>query len=378
MTKNERPETFFIVAGEASGDMHGGKLIAEIKKIHPNSRFIGHGGDRMVESGLEIVEHIDKLAVLGFSEVIKHLPFLINVMGESLGKLREIQPDRIILIDYPGFNLRLAKNCNGLRIPITYFILPQLWAWKQKRISFFHDYIDQAISIFPFEEDWFEKRGVPTNYVGHPFTQIGEINTTREAFLDKHKILEDQKILTLLPGSRQQEIDRHLPVYLSAAKEIQKEEDLKIVIGKAAGVRLPDLDKEIIVEKEDIRSAIAHAKAAITTSGTASLECAVLDTPQIVCYKLSAFSGILAKYLNKAPYISMANLIADKKVVPELIQGGLTKKQIIKHLSPLLKSSINRRNMLEEYNNIRRTLGLPGAYKRAAEAIIKRTVHAKS
>ena len=378
MTRNERPETFFIVAGEASGDMHGGKLITEIKKTHPNSRFIGHGGDRMVESGLEIMEHIDKLAVLGFSEVIKHLPFLINVMGESLGKLREVRPDRIILIDYPGFNLRLAKNCNGLKIPITYFILPQLWAWKQKRIKFFHDYIDQALSIFPFEEDWFEKRGVPTNYVGHPFTEIGEIRTPRKAFLDKHKILEDQKILTLLPGSRQQEIDRHLPIYLSAAKEIQKEEDLKIIIAKAPGVRLPDFDKEIIVEKEDIRSAISHAKAAITTSGTASLECAVLDTPQIVCYKLSAFSGALAKYLNKAPYISMANLIADKKVVPELIQGGLTKKQIIKNISPLLKSSTNRRKMLEEYNNIRRTLGLPGAYKRAAEAIIKRTVHAKS
>ena len=183
MTRNERPETFFIVAGEASGDMHGGKLIDEIKKRHPNSRFIGHGGDRMVESGLEIMEHVDKLAVLGFSEVIKHLPFLINVMGESLGKLREVRPDRIILIDYPGFNLRLAKNCNGLRIPITYFILPQLWAWKQKRISFFHQYIDQALSIFPFEEDWFEKRGVPTNYVGHPFTEIGEIRTPRKLSL---------------------------------------------------------------------------------------------------------------------------------------------------------------------------------------------------
>ena len=378
MTRNERSETFFVVAGEASGDMHGGKLINEIKKRHPNSRFVGHGGDRMVESGLEIMEHIDRLAVLGFSEVIKHLPFLINVMGESLGKLREVRPDRIILIDYPGFNLRLAKNCNGLRIPITYFILPQLWAWKEKRIKYFHNYIDQALSIFPFEQDWFEKRGVPTNYVGHPFTEIGEIRTSRKAFLDKHKILEDQKILTLLPGSRQQEIDRHLPIYLSAAKEMQKEENLKIVIAKAPDVRLPDLDKEIIVEKEDIRSAISHAKAAITTSGTVSLECAVLDTPQIVCYKLSAFSGALAKHLNKAPYIAMANIIADKKIVPELIQGGLTQNQIIKHLSPLLKPSINRRNMLEEYNNIRRTLGLPGAYKRAAEAIIKRTVHAKS
>ena len=377
MSTNQKPLTFFIIAGEASGDMHGGKLISQIKHAHPNSRFIGHGGQRMIESGLEIIEHVDQLAVMGFSEVIKHLPFLMNVMGNSLGKLREIRPDRIILIDYPGFNLRLAKNCNGLRIPITYFILPQLWAWKEKRIKFFHHYIDQALSIFPFEQDWFEERGVATNYVGHPFTEIDEIKISKEAFLSKHKILEEQKVLTLLPGSRQQEIDRHLPVYLSAAKELQKEENLKIVIAKAPGVKFPTIDKDFLVEEEDTRSAISHAKAAITTSGTASLECAVLDTPQIVCYKLSKLSGALAKHFNKAPYISMVNLIADKKIVPELIQSAVTKKQIIKNIHPLLRSSANRRNMLEGYNNIRRTLGLPGAYTRAAEAIIKRTVHAK-
>ena len=197
MSTNQKPLTFFIIAGEASGDMHGGKLISQIKYAHPNSRFIGHGGERMIESGLEIIEHVDQLAVMGFSEVIKHLPFLMNVMGNSLGKLREIRPDRIILIDYPGFNLRLAKNCKGLRIPITYFILPQLWAWKEKRIKFFHRYIDQALSIFPFEQDWFEERGVPTNYVGHPFTEIDEIKISKEAFLSKHKILEDKKVLTL-------------------------------------------------------------------------------------------------------------------------------------------------------------------------------------
>ncbi len=378
MNRNKKAQTFFIVAGEASGDMHGGRLIREIKKAHPNSRFIGHGGNRMIESGLEIIEHVDRLAVMGFSEVIKHLPYLVNVMGNSLGKLREIRPDRIILIDYPGFNLRLAKNCNGLRIPITYFILPQLWAWKENRIKFFHHYIDQSLSIFPFEQDWFEERGVPTNYVGHPFTEIDENKITRDAFLSKHKILPAQNILTLLPGSRQQEIDRHLSVYLSAAKELQKKENLKIVIAKASGVKFPIFDKEISVEKDDIRAAIFHAKAAITTSGTASLECAVLDTPQIVCYKLSKLSGVLAKHLNKAPYISMVNLIVDKKIVPELVQGEVTRKHIIKTLQPLLKASSERSNMLEGYNNVRRTLGLPGAYKRAAEAIIKRTVHAKS
>jgi len=377
MRRIEEDPTFFIVAGEASGDMHGGNLMKEIKEIYPKSRFVGHGGDKMIENGLEIMQHIDKLAVMGFSEVLKHLPFLINVMGESLGKLRELRPDRIILIDYPGFNLRLAKNCNGLRIPITYFILPQLWAWKENRLKSFHRYIDQSLSIFPFEQDWFENRGVPTNYVGHPFSEIERIKTSKESFLNKHNVLADQKILTLLPGSRQQEIDRHLPIYLSAAKKIQKEENLKIIIAKAPGVKLPPLNDEVLVEKENIRAAIVYAKAAITTSGTASLECAVLDTPQIVCYKLSKISGVIAKLLNKAPYISMANLIADKKIIPELVQNKVTKEQIIKNLQPLLSSSLERGNMLEGYNNIRRTIGLPGAYNRAAKAIIKRTTHAK-
>ena len=378
MSRNKKGQTFFIVAGEASGDLHGAQLISEIKNISPESNFVGHGGDKMIKNGLEIMHHIDRLGVMGFSEVLKHIPFLLNVMGESLGKLREVRPDRIILIDYPGFNLRLAKNCDGLKIPITYFILPQLWAWKENRIKSFHRYVDQALSIFPFEKDWFEKRGVPTNYVGHPFTEINDIKMSREQFLSRHKIRKDQIVLTLLPGSRQQEIDRLLPIYISAAKELQRQQkNLKIVIAKAPGITLPIIDEDILVEKDNIRAAISHAKAAITTSGTASLECAVLDTPQIVCYKLSRFSSVLANYLNNAPYISMANLVADKKIIPELIQNDVTKKQIIKAIRPLLQTTLERRKMLEGFNGVRRNLGLPGAYKRAAEAIIKRTAHAK-
>ena len=378
MSRNKAPQTFFIVAGETSGDMHGAQLISEIKKILPESNFVGHGGDKMIKSGLKIIYHVDKLAVMGFSEVLKHLPFLLNVMGESLGKLREIRPDRIILIDYPGFNLRLAKNCNGLKIPITYFILPQLWAWKENRIKSFHKYIDQALSIFPFEQAWFEKRGVPTNYVGHPFTEIEEVGLSQEQFLSKHKISKDEIILTLLPGSRQQEVDKHLPVYLAAAKELQQHNpNLKVLVAKAPSVNLPSLYDDILVEEENIRAAISFAKASITTSGTASLECAVLDTPQIVCYKLSRISGTIASHLNKSPFISMANLVVGKKIVPELIQKDVNKKEIVSALQPLLQNSKERRKMLEGFNGVRRSLGLPGAYARAAEAIIKRTTHAK-
>lgn len=374
-TDNSVP-TFFIVAGEASGDLHGGNLMEAIKKKHPGARFVGHGGDSMCSAGLEPMYHTDDLAIMGFSEVIKHLPYMLNVMGESLGALRSLKPDRIILIDYPGFNLRLAKNSHGLHIPITYFILPQLWAWKENRIKYFHQFIDQALSIFPFEPDWFESRGVETEYVGHPFSELEGSKTSKDHFYQKHNIKETDRILLLLPGSRQQEINRHLSIYIEAARLAQESnQNIKILIGKASGVSIENYGNDILIEKDDIRSAISHSNVAITTSGTASLECAVLDTPEAVCYKLSGMSGFLAKRLNKSPFVSMANLISGREVVPELLQNKVTPQNILNAIDPLLKNTNERREMLEGFSEIRRALGLPGVYERAADTILKRTIH---
>lgn len=376
MKTNNSVPTFFIVAGEASGDLHGGKLMEAIKKKNPQARFVGHGGDSMRGAGLEIIHHTDDLAIMGFSEVIKHLPFMLNVMGESLGALRSLRPDRIILIDYPGFNLRLAKNCHGLNIPITYFILPQLWAWKENRIKYFHQFIDQALSIFPFEPDWFDSRGIKTEYVGHPFSEITGPETPKDIFYQKHNIAETDRILLLLPGSRQQEIDRHLSIYMDAARAAQQlDQNIKILVGKASGVSIKDFGDEILIETEDIRAAINYSTAAITTSGTASLECAVLDTPEAVCYKLSGISGFLAKRLNKSPFVSMANLISGRRVVPELLQNDVTPQNILKAVQPLLQNTNERREMLDGFSDVRRALGLPGVYERAADTILKRTIH---
>lgn len=379
MKSKDQEFTFFIVAGEPSGDLHGAKLINAIKAVKKNARFVGHGGEQMKKSGLEMMYHTDNLAVMGFSEVIKHFPFLLNVMGESLGKLRELRPDRIILIDYPGFNLRLAKNASGLNIPISYFILPQLWAWKENRIKSFHKYIDQALSIFPFEQDWYRSKGVNANYLGHPFTEIESDQITRKEYLEKNNISKNEVLLVLLPGSRQQEIDRHFSLYLEAAKNLQKDnKKIRIIIGKSSGVKLPGVDSSVLIETKNIKNAMEFAKAAIVTSGTVSLECAVLDTPQIVCYKLSTLSGYIAKKLNKAPYISMVNLIAKTAIVPELIQGKVSIKNIMKEIEPLLYNRIVRKKMLEGYTGVRKSLGLPGVYERAAQVIIKRTENAKS
>ena len=364
--------TFFIIAGEASGDLHGAKLMQELQRLAPNISFIGHGGDKMIDQGLKVIQHIDKMSVMGFSEIIKHLPFLFSVMGETLNQLEEIKPNRIILIDYPGFNLRLAKNCSGLSIPITYFILPQLWAWKEKRIKTFQRYIDQSLSIFPFEQNWFEKRDVPTNYVGHPFTENIGPSLTKTEFYTKHKIDENRNVVTLLPGSRQQEVDQLWPVFYKSAMEIKEKQDVDIVVGKFSGITLPE-QKDVLIENDDIYAAISYAKAAITASGTASLECAVLDTPEVVCYKLSYISGLILKQLNKTPFISMVNLIANRKIVTEFVQSGVKVKNIVSEITPLLSNTKQRKDMLLGFDEVRRSLGLPGVYKRAAESIMKKT-----
>ena len=364
--------TFFIIAGEASGDLHGAKLMQELQRLAPNISFIGHGGDKMIDQGLKVIQHIDKMSVMGFSEIIKHLPFLFSVMGETLNQLEEIKPNRIILIDYPGFNLRLAKNCSGLSIPITYFILPQLWAWKEKRIKTFQRYIDQSLSIFPFEQNWFEKRDVPTNYVVHPFTENIGPSLTKTEFYTKHKIDKNRNVVTLLPGSRQQEVDQLWPVFYKSAMEIKEKQDVDIVVGKFSGITLPE-QKDVLIENDDIYAAISYAKAAITASGTASLECAVLDTPEVVCYKLSYISGLILKQLNKTPFISMVNLIANRKIVTEFVQSGVKVKNIVSEITPLLSNTKQRKDMLLGFDEVRRSLGLPGVYKRAAESIMKKT-----
>ena len=156
---------YFFVAGETSGDIHGGKLISAIKRIDPNSSFMGHGGENMKNSGMQILEHTDNLGIMGFIEIIKHLPKMMQIMGKTVDTIARTKPDRIVLIDYPGFNLRLAKNTQHLNIPITYFILPQSWAWKEKRVETMKSTLDQALSIFPFEQEWYESRGLPTNYI---------------------------------------------------------------------------------------------------------------------------------------------------------------------------------------------------------------------
>ena len=368
------PLKFFLIAGEPSGDIHGANLIAEIRKIEPNSSFMGHGGDKMKDAGMKLIHHINVLSVMGFLEVLKYLPRFLKIMGETIKAIERSQPDRVVLIDYPGFNLRLAKNISFLNIPISYFILPQSWAWKEKRVEILKKYIDQSISIFSFEQGWYKNKGLDTDYVGHPFADINHLDESSEEYYKRHDLNISKPILVLLPGSRQQEINRHWSIILDATyKLLSINEDIQVIIGKSKNVLLEPIPDNFKIE-ENSKKAIISATAAITCSGTATLECAVEDTPMVVCYKLSTISWYIAKILSKVKYSSIVNLILNKEVVPELLQNKMNSKNIVDKIMPLLDSkSFKRKKMLSNFSEIRKTLGIPGFYERAAFLIISKT-----
>ena len=366
---------FFIIAGEPSGDMHGGKLIREIKKINPNSSFMGHGGNEMKDAGMKIFEHTENLSIMGFFEVVKHLPKILKILNETSKVIEKTKPDRVILIDYPGFNLRLAKKISRLNIPVTYFILPQAWAWNESRVNLMKSYINQSISIFRFEHIWYSKKGLNVDYFGHPLAEIQHVNESSKSFYKRHNINISDSLLVLLPGSRQQEVDKHWPVFLETIIILKdKYPDLKFMVAKSQDVKLGKTPDFLLVET-DSKKAIIAATAAIASSGTATLECAVEQTPLVVCYKLSNLSWAIAKKLSKVKYSSIVNLIADKEVLPELLQEKMNAKNIIEKISPLLeRGSKEREKMLLSINKIRNTIGPRGVYIKSAEAIIKNTI----
>jgi lipid-A-disaccharide synthase len=356
----------FIISGEASGDLHASNLIREMKLIESNSIFSGWGGDRMLKEGVEIKKHISELAFMGFKEVILNLKTIIQNFKLCKSQILEFKPDFIILVDYPGFNLRIAKWAKKEGIPIAYYISPQIWAWKQSRVYQIKENVTKMYCILPFEADFYKKFGVDVDYCGHPLLdEIQNFNKQKN-----NKINSKKPVLAILPGSRKQEIERKLPVMIQAAKSFPNYE---IVVACAPNLEMSYYenyasDNVCFVQNETYKL-LNSADMAIVTSGTATLETALFRVPQVVCYKSSKLSYYIARLLVKIKYISLVNLILNKEVVSELIQNECNEAQIIKELQKIEPNKTKRSKMLQDYDELINLLGKSGSSQRVAEKI---------
>jgi lipid-A-disaccharide synthase len=361
---------YYIIAGEASGDLHGSNLIKELKKLDSQTVIRAWGGDKMKEAGAEIVKHYRELAFMGFVEVIKNLSTILDNLKFCKKDILQFQPDILILVDYPGFNLRIAKWAKQQGLKIIYYISPQVWAWKEGRIKSIKQVVDKMLVILPFEEKFYQKWDYKVEYVGHPLVQV--VND----FLEMHpkEQAESKPIIALLPGSRKQEVTKKLPIMLEAAKQFP---NYQFVVAKASS-----LDDEFYSEflrpypqvssvKDQTYSLLSKASAALVTSGTATLETALFGVPQVVCYKGSQVSFEIAKRLVKIKYIALVNLIMDKPVVTELIQNALTTDNLTKELGSILHDQNRIQQIKKDYADLKNLLQKESnASARAAQEII--------
>lgn len=363
---------YYIIAGEASGDLHGSNLMKALQQKDLHAEFRFWGGDLMQKQGGTLVKHYRDLAFMGFLEVAMNLRTILNNIKFCKEDIKSNKPDVLILVDYPGFNLRIAKYAKELGIKVIYYISPQLWAWKEGRVEVIKKYVDEMMVILPFEEDFYKKHGVHSHFVGHPLLDaISSLKEIDENDFKKENGLNDKEIIALLPGSRKQEVEKMLELMLSVRPHFT---DYQFVIAGA-----PSLPKEFYQKYVDDNvhfvsnktyDLLRCSKAALVTSGTATLETALLNIPEVVCYRGSKISYAIAKRLVKnIKYISLVNLIMDREVVKELIQNDLNTRNLVEELRKVLDGS-QREKVLKDYELLREKLGGKGASEKAAEIIL--------
>ena len=369
---------YFIIAGEASGDLHGSNLVKALQKQDATCEIVGWGGDLMKAAGVRLLQHYKRTSFMGFWEVLKNLRTILSAIRDCKNDIEQEQPDALILIDFPGFNFRIAEWAKPKNIKIYYYISPQLWAWKENRIKKVKRDIDRMFVILPFEKSFYKKHQYEVDYVGHPLLDVTEHFQSTPNFRKNHS-LDDRPIIALLPGSRQQEIDNMLSKMLAMVERFPR---FQFVI--AAAPSQPLAFYQAIISKNNQNNALynsvkiiqnntynilKNAEAALVTSGTATLETALFNVPQVVCYKGSALSYSIAKRLVKIKYISLVNLIADQPLVTELIQNDFTIRNLEQELAAILTTE-KRQTLLNDYHQLKEKLGGKGASDRTAKLII--------
>ncbi|MFA6409312.1 MAG: lipid-A-disaccharide synthase [Gammaproteobacteria bacterium] len=363
-TLMEKPKTIFLVSGEASGDLHGSNLIRDLKAHDPNLLFLAMGGDRMQDAGAELVINSQDLAFVGLGDVLKNIVKLRRIFHKVLHSIRESKPDLVILIDYPGFNLRLAKKIKQLGIRVLYYISPQIWAWHQSRIRLIRNYIDHMAVILPFEAAFYQQYGVPVTFVGHPLLKTVKPSMTKTAARTYFAIDDDDLVIGLMPGSRKSEIRYLLPVMIEAAEIIHEHYiNSTFILPLAANLHeseiRPYLDNAkvpIKIIKENHYDAMQVCSAMIVASGTATLEVAILGIPEVLIYKTSRFNYTLGKRLIKVPFLGLCNLIMGKEVIPELWQYDVTPAAIANKIQTIFSNTSYREQMLADFRKVREML----------------------
>lgn len=390
----------FIVAGDPSGDLHGANLVTALREISSQIEINGLGGERMERAGVRLLYRLTELAIVGFSEAINNIRALRQIYIKTEEFLKKEKPDIIVLIDYPGFNLRLAGLAKRLKIPLIYYIGPQIWAWRRGRIKDIAELVNKMLVIFPFEEETYRKAGVDVSFVGHPLLDTIQPTKSKEEVCRKYGLDPNFPIIGLMPGSRKQEIERLLSVMLEASRRIAENRKVQFVLPLAGNIpmnyikeRITEFEKNrlnrtkisksqkekkpplpiLVVRDEDynIRRTLTLA---LVASGTATLENACLGIPMIIIYKVSLFSYLLARLLIRIPRIGLANIVAGKRVVPEFIQQKARAKEIAKVACHWLSNPGLMRETRKELKRVKEKLGTPGASKRAAKIILEEAI----
>jgi lipid-A-disaccharide synthase len=363
-----------IVTGEVSGDIYGGMLAAEMRKLDPGIELNGVGSEKMEEAGVSLFLDSNQISVMGFWEAVARLRKLRGILHSLKDRIKRERPDLLILIDYPGMNLRLARFAHSIGIKVMYYVSPQIWAWGRNRVKAIRDNVDKMVVILPFETEIYEAEGVDVSYVGHPLIDIVNPEVDLDTFRSGLGLEPGRRLVSLLPGSRSQEIKNHTGPLVETARLLEK----RFPSTDFVLVTLPAFVDLLRAEAEaaggaHLRIATGHRYAslkysdlALTCSGTATLEAALLETPMIVIYKLAFFSWALGKLIVKVPHVSLTNLVAGERLVPEFLQGAVNPVSLAEEAGNILEDDARRRHMVEELRRIRVKLGGGGASERAA------------
>jgi len=370
------PIPLLLSAGEASGDMYAARLAAALKQ-RADVEIFGMGGPQMRAAGVDIVTDYSEVSVVGITEILSHLPSLVRAMRHLVDEAERRRPAFAILTDFPGFHLRLARKLKRRGIKNIYYICPQFWAWRPWRVRIVRRRFSQALCMFPFEEKFYGDARVPVKLIGHPLVGAVHASLDRQAFCREQGLDPQKKIVTVLPGSRVAELRQHLPILREACLRIHRESFAQFVVAAAPGADaaflreawLAELAVKIVLGQT--YNALAAADAAIVSSGTATIEAALLDVPMVVIYRVTPLTALLAKPLVRTPFYSMVNLIAGRRVVAELIQNDFTPERVAAEVLRLLNDQSAREGVRRSLAEVRQRLGPPGAVERAADAIVQ-------